>query len=113
MELSDLVKEWVSIDAEISLYQKKIKELNNTKKSLNNQLMTNMKTSNIDQITLNNDECILYKKSISKKPLNKKKLDVLLEQYLVNSGVEVDELVNFIFDNRENVERESIIKKKM
>ena len=108
MELSDLVKEWVSIDAEISLYQKKIKELNNTKKSLNNQLMTNMKTSNIDQITLNNDECILYKKSISKKPLNKKKLDVLLEQYLVNSGVEVDELVNFIFDNRENV-----IKKKM
>jgi len=113
MDLSELVKEWVGIDAEISSYQKKIKELNTTKKRLNGQLMDNMKTSNIEQITLNNDECILYKKSISKKPLNKKKLDVLLEQYLENTGVEVNELVNFIFDNRENVEKESIIKKKM
>ena len=110
-EFSELVKEWVVLDAEISLHQKKIKELNANKKLLSNQLMDSMKKSQIDQINLNNDESILYKKSISKKPVNKKILDILLQQYLENSGIEVPELVNFIFDNRESVEKEVIIKK--
>jgi len=110
-ELSDIVKEWVRLDAEISLHQKKIKELNGVKKSISSELMECMKKSQIDKINLNNDESILYKKSVSKKPVNKKILDVLLQQYLENSSVEVPELVNFIFDNRESVEKEVIIKK--
>ena len=109
-ELSELVKEWVSMDSEISFYQKKIRELNNNKKKLSGELLEYMKKSQIDQI--NNDESILYKKSSSKKPVNKKILDVLLQQYLENTGVEVPELVKFIFDNRESVEKEVIVKKR-
>jgi len=111
-ELSELVKEWVSMDSEISFYQKKIRELNNNKKKLSGELLEYMKKSQIDQINLNNDESILYKKSSSKKPVNKKILDVLLQQYLENTGVEVPELVKFIFDNRESVEKEVIVKKR-
>jgi hypothetical protein len=112
MELSELVKEWVLNDVEISMQQKKLKELNSVKKRISNQLMEYMKQSQIDQINLNNEESILYKKSISKKPVNKKILDVLLQQYLEDTDVEVPQLVKFIFENRESVEKESIIKKK-
>ena len=111
MELPELVKEWVKIDSEISLHQRKVRELNTAKKKLSSELMEHMKGSQIDQINLNNDESILYKKSMTKKPVNKKMLDVLLQQYLENTGVEVPELVKFIFDNRESVEKEVIIKK--
>lgn len=112
MELSELVKEWVMIDAEITVHQKKLKELNVRKKSIGSQMMNEMKQSQIEQINLNNDESILYKKSVSKKPVNKKLLDVLLQQYLENTDVEVPQLVKFIFENRESVEKETIVRQK-
>lgn len=112
MELSELVKEWVMIDGEITVQQKKLRELNVRKKNIGSQMMNHMKQSQIEQINLNNDESILYKKSISKKPVNKKLLDVLLQQYLEDTDVEVPQLVKFIFENRESVEKETIVKQK-
>jgi uncharacterized membrane protein len=111
-KLSELVKEWVQLDNEISQYQKKIRVLNGEKKELSKGLLNCMKQSQIEQINLNGDESILYKKSISKKPVNKKSLDIILQQYLQNTDVDVHELLTFIFDNRETVEKEGIIKKK-
>lgn len=111
-KLPELVKEWVHMDNEISQYQKRIRVLNVEKKELSKKLLECMKQSQIEQINLNGDESILYKKSVSKKPVNKKSLDILLQQYLQNTDVEVNELISFIFDNRETVEKESIIKKK-
>jgi hypothetical protein len=110
--LPDLVKEWVHMDNEISQHQKRIRVLNGEKKELSKKLLDCMKQSQIEQINLNGDESILYKKSVSKKPVNKKSLDILLQQYLQNTDVEVNELLTFIFDNRETVEKESIVKKK-
>jgi seryl-tRNA synthetase len=110
--LPELVKEWVHMDSEISQYQKRIRVLNGEKKELSKKLLECMKQSQIEQITLNGEESILYKKSVSKKPVNKKSLDILLQQYLQNTDVEVNELLTFIFDNRESVEKESIVKKK-
>lgn len=110
--LPDLVKEWVHMDNEISQHQKRIRVLNGEKKELSKRLLDCMKQSQIEQINLNGDESILYKKSVSKKPVNKKSLDILLQQYLQNTDVEVNELLTFIFDNRETVEKESIVKKK-
>jgi hypothetical protein len=110
--LTELVKEWVTMDNEISQYQKKIRVLNGEKKELGKRLLDCMKQSQIEQINLNGDESILYKKSVSKKPVNKKSLDILLQQYLQNTDVEVGELLTFIFDNRETVEKETIVKKK-
>ena len=110
--LPDLVKEWVHLDNDISQHQKKIRVLNGEKKELSKKLLDCMKQSQIEQINLNGDESILYKKSVSKKPVNKKSLDILLQQYLQNTEVEVNELLTFIFDNRETVEKESIVKKK-
>ena len=111
-KLPELVKEWVHMDNEISQYQKRIRVLNGEKKEISKKLLECMKQSQIEQINLNGDESILYKKSVSKKPVNKKSLDVLLQQYLQNTDVEVNELLSFIFDNRETVEKESIVKKK-
>ena len=111
-KLSELVKEWVQLDNDISQHQKRIRVLNGEKKELSKTLLDCMKQSQIEQINLNGDESILYKKSVSKKPVNKKSLDILLQQYLQNTDVEVNELLTFIFDNRETVEKESIIKKK-
>lgn len=111
-KLPELVKDWVHMDNEISQYQKRIRVLNVEKKELSKKLLECMKQSQIEQINLNGDESILYKKSVSKKPVNKKSLDILLQQYLQNTDVEVNELLSFIFDNRETVEKESIIKKK-
>jgi hypothetical protein len=111
-KLSELVKEWVQLDNDISQHQKRIRILNGEKKELSKSLLDCMKQSQIEQINLNGDESILYKKSVSKKPVNKKSLDILLQQYLQNTDVEVNELLTFIFDNRETVEKESIIKKK-
>lgn len=110
--LPELVKEWVTMDNEISQYQKRIRALNGEKKELGRRLLECMKQSQIEQINLNGDESILYKKSVSKKPVNKKSLDILLQQYLQNTDVEVGELLTFIFDNRETVEKETIVKKK-
>ena len=111
-ELSRLVKEWVQLDNDISQHQKKIRVLNVEKKELSKNLLNCMKQSQIEQINLNSDESILYKKSVSKKPVNKKSLDIILQQYLQNTDVDVNELLTFIFDNRETVEKEGIIKKK-
>ena len=111
-KLSELVKEWVQLDNDISQHQKKIRVLNSEKKDLSKSLLNCMKQSQIEQINLNGDESILYKKSISKKPVNKKSLDIILQQYLQNTEVDVNELLTFIFDNRETVEKEGIIKKK-
>jgi len=111
-KLPELVKEWVQLDNEISQQQKKIRVMNCDKKILSKKLLECMKQTQIEQINLNGDESILYKKSVSKKPVNKKSLDVLLQQYLQNTDVEVNELLSFIFDNRETVEKESIVKKK-
>lgn len=110
--LPELVKEWVTMDNEISQYQKRIRVLNSEKKELGKRLLDCMKQSQIEQINLNGDESILYKKSVSKKPVNKKSLDILLQQYLQNTDIEVGELLTFIFDNRETVEKETIVKKK-
>ena len=110
--LPELVKEWVTMDNEISQYQKRIRVLNGEKKELGKKLLDCMKQSQIEQINLNGDESILYKKSVSKKPVNKKSLDILLQQYLQNTDIEVGELLTFIFDNRETVEKETIVKKK-
>ena len=109
--LPDLVKEWVHLDNDISQHQKRIRVLNGEKKELSKKLLECMKQSQIEQINLNSNESILYKKSVSKKPVNKKSLDILLQQYLQNTEVEVNELLSFIFDNRETVEKECIVKK--
>jgi len=111
-KLSELVKEWVQIDNDISQHQKKVRVLNGEKKELGRKLLECMKQSQIEQINLNGDESILYKKCVSKKAVNKKSLDILLQQYLQNTDVEVSELLTFIFDNRETVEKESIVKRK-
>jgi hypothetical protein len=44
--------------------------------------------------------------------VNKKLLDVLLQQYLEDTDVEVPQLVKFIFENRESVEKETIVRQK-
>jgi uncharacterized membrane protein len=111
-KLSELVKEWVQLDNDISQHQKRVRVLNGEKKELSKKLLDSMKQSQIEQINLNGDESILYKKSVSKKAVNKKSLDILLQQYLQNTDVEVSELLTFIFDNRETVEKESIVKRK-
>jgi hypothetical protein len=111
LSMTGLVKEWVAIDNEISSYQKKIRVFNVDKKRISKQLLECMKQQQIDQINLNNNESILYKKSVSKKAVNKQSLNNLLQQYLHNTDVNVEDMIKFIYDNRESVEKENVVKK--
>ena len=65
-ELSKIIKDWVSIDNEIKILQKEIKDRRNNKKILTNSLIEIMKTNEIDCFDINNGK-IMYSKNNVKK----------------------------------------------
>lgn len=107
-ELSKIIKEWVSIDNEIKILQKEIKDRRNNKKILTNSLIEIMKTNEIDCFDINNGK-IMYSKNNVKKPITKKHLLNCLSNYFNNeSGINSDNVVQFILDNREIVIKDNI-----
>ena len=56
------IKDWINIDNEISQLKQDIKERNNKKKMLTENLVTVMKTNNIDCFDINGG-ALIYKKN--------------------------------------------------
>jgi DNA-binding protein Fis len=107
-ELSKIIKDWVSIDNEIKILQKEIKDRRNNKKILTNSLIEIMKTNEIDCFDINNGK-IMYSKNNVKKPITKKHLLNCLSNYFDDvSGINSDNVVQFILDNREIVIKDNI-----
>ena len=109
-ELVENIKKWVSYDYEIKNLQKSMKEIRDKKKELTKSLIDVMKNHEIDCFDIN-DGKLLYTKNKVKTPLNKNNLMIALEKYFENESVNVEEVTNFILDNREIKIKENLKKK--
>ena len=65
------IKEWIKIDTEVLKLQQEIKERRNRKKVLTESLVVTMKKNEIDCFDINGGS-LVYKKSVTKKPVNAK-----------------------------------------
>ena len=110
-ELVENIKKWVSYDHEIKILQKSMKEIREKKKELTKSLIDVMKNHEIDCFDIN-DGKLIYSKNNIKKPITKKHLLNCLSNYFDDvSGINSDNIVQFILDNREIKIRENLKKK--
>jgi hypothetical protein len=110
-QLVNIIREWVKIDNDVQKLQIELntKKLEKKKTSLN--LINLMKENEIDCFQIN-DGKIQYKKQNIKKPLSKKVLMNLLNQYYGDDPEKANELNQFLIENREESTKENIILKR-
>ena len=106
------VREWVKIDSEIAAFKTEIKNRIAKKKMLTDRLVTVMKKNEIECFDINGG-AIVYKKTTTKRAINKKSLLATLNEYYQEStNPEIAaELSQFILDNREVSTKETITRK--
>ena len=109
-QLVNNIKEWIKIDTEIAELKSQIKDKNNKKKSLTNDLVTVMKTNKIDCFDINGG-ALIYKTSKVKKPINGKTLLSALQNYYKTDPKIAEDLAKYVLDNREEQVKESIKRK--
>jgi single-stranded DNA-specific DHH superfamily exonuclease len=109
-QLVNNIKEWLKIDNDISQLKKEIKEKNNIKKSLTENLVTVMKKNAIDCFDIN-DGSLVYKQSKIKKPINGKSLLNVLKGYYKDAPNIAEDLTKHIMENREEHIKETIKRK--
>ena len=109
-QLVNNIKEWIKIDAEIVQLKAEIKERTNKKKNLTENLVTVMKTNQIDCFDINGG-ALVYKKNKIKKPINGKTLLASLQNYYKENPTIAEELTKHVLDNREEQIKETIRRK--
>ena len=109
-QLVNNIKEWIKIDTEIAQFKKEIKERNDKKKLLTENLVTTMKKNAIDCFDINGGS-LVYKTSKVKKPINAKTLLSSLQNYYKNDPTIASELTKYVLDNREEQVKETIKRK--
>lgn len=109
-QLVNNIKEWIKIDNEISQLKSEIKERNNKKKTLTENLVTVMKTNSIDCFDINGG-ALVYKKNKIKKPINGKTLLSALQNYYKNDVKIAEEITKHVMDSREEQIKETIKRK--
>lgn len=112
-ELINAIKEWVKIDNEIKTLQTELKSRKVRQQKVSELLMETMKKENIDGVDLNNGkDQLCYTKRTVKKPITKTVLLNILSKYYQQDTTKAFEVNTFIFENREEVIKESIQLKK-
>jgi hypothetical protein len=109
-ELINNIKEWIKIDGEISQLKTEIKERNNKKKMLTQDLVNVMKTNKIDCFDINGG-ALIYKTSKVKKPINGKTLLTALQNYYKNDPKVAEDIAKHVLDSREEQIKETIKRK--
>lgn len=109
-QLINNIKEWIKIDNEISQLKLEIKDRTNKKKNLTENLVTVMKTNNIDCFDITGG-ALVYKKNKVKKPINGKTLLSALQNYYKNDDKIAEEITKHIMDSREEQIKETIKRK--
>jgi hypothetical protein len=104
------IKEWIKIDNEIAQFKADIKERNNKKKSLTENLVTVMKTNSIDCFDINGG-ALVYKKNKVKKPINGKTLLQALQAYYKTDPQIAEDIAKHVMDSREEQVKETIKRK--
>jgi len=109
-QLVNNIKDWIKIDTEIAELKAQIKDRNNKKKSLTENLVTIMKTNKIDCFDINGG-ALVYKTNKVKKPINGKTLLSALQNYYKSDPNVAEELTKHIMDSREEQIKETIKRK--
>jgi hypothetical protein len=109
-QLITVIREWVKLDNEIRAIKKEEKIRKIAKDKLSIVLIETMKKNNLDEIDTNNGQ-LQYSKKTVKKPITKTVLLNLLSTYYEGDTEKASEVNNFILENREEVVKESIVRK--
>ena len=109
-QLVSNIKDWIKIDNEITQLKSEIKDKNNKKKELTENLVVTMKKNEIDCFDINGG-ALVFKKNKVKKPINGKSLLLALQKYYENDSTTAEELTKHILDSREEKVKEVIIRK--
>ena len=105
------IKEWIKMDTEILQFKAEIKDRNNKKKALSEELVSTMKKNEIDCFDINGGSLVL-KKSTVKKPINAKSLLLALQSYYKDDPTIAENLTKHVLENREEKVKE-VIKRKV
>lgn len=107
-ELIQNIKAWMTIDSEMKELQKELKSRRAEKKKLADSLVEIMKENEIDCFDLSEGK-LLYTKTNVKTALSKKHIMKCLEQYFSQDPeIKPEEVCEFILNNRDVKENESI-----
>ena len=109
-QLIESIKEWVKLDTEIKTLQKEQQDRKKRKTTVSAKLIEIMQSNEIDCFNINDGQICYNRRSI-KKPITKKGLFDILTKYYGGDLKQVNELNNFIVENREQVIKENIIHK--
>ena len=109
-QLVSNIKEWINMASEIAQLKSDIKDKNNKKKILTENLVTVMKTNQIDCFDINGG-ALVYKKNKIKKPINGKTLLASLQNYYKDNPTIAEELTKHVLDNRQEQIKETIRRK--
>uniref|UniRef100_A0A6C0C1R7 Uncharacterized protein n=1 Tax=viral metagenome TaxID=1070528 RepID=A0A6C0C1R7_9ZZZZ len=101
------VKKWLTLDNEIRAIQKEANIRKQEKKEITNDLIEIMKTNELDSIEIKDGNLNYVSRNV-KKPITKKYLVSVLNNYFQGDLEKVSELNTLIMDNRENEVRETI-----
>jgi hypothetical protein len=93
------IKEWIKMDTEIAELKAQIKDRNNKKKTLTENLVTVMKTNKIDCFDINGG-ALVYKTNKVKKPINGKTLLAALQNYYKTDPKMAEDLTKHVLDSR-------------
>jgi len=109
-ELVEVVKQWVQTDNKLIQLNKMVKELRQEKKRWNEVMIQTMKNNEIDIFDIKDGQ-IKYKMEKKKEPLTQKKLLTILGKHPQLAVEQVDALNNFVYENRVETVKESIVRK--
>lgn len=109
-QLVNNIKEWIKMDNEIVQLKTEIKERNNKKKTLTENLVSVMKTNQIDCFDINGG-ALVYKTNKVRKPINGKTLLAALQNYYKTDTKMAEELAKHVMDSREEQIKETIKRK--
>jgi len=109
-QLIKTIKYWVRIDNEIRTLQQEQSKRKKEKKMISENLIEVMKKNEIDCFELN-DGHLSYSKTHTKKPITKKVLLNILSTYFKEDTTKALDLNNFILENREEITKETIVRK--
>ena len=109
-QLIHSIKEWVKLDNEIRILQKEQLYRKKEKEKWSEKLIAVMKQNEIDCFDLK-DGNIRYMKKNVKKPITKKVLFSILSNYYKGDDEKALELNDYILNNREEVVKETIVRK--
>ena len=98
------------MDNEIAQLKTEIKDRNNKKKTLTENLVSVMKTNQIDCFDINGG-ALVYKTNKVKKPINGKTLLAALQNYYKTDVKMAEELAKHVMDSREEQIKETIKRK--